>query len=208
VPQDTAPASPAGHFVCNMCTELCAQQYRHSAHADTCVDCHTISTAASQPRFTCPKCGRWLPMAAQSPVTAGICRACNPPQQPLGLVDEDPKKVAHIQGWQEDGYNPKMHFHIEFWCPMCFDGTGTDDEMLVVNFEHDYAVGVGPENSRSAVCHLCKHAFVVSTSDILYAKQKVRNLKRLNYVRQKLYPCDYTHTPKFCEVLCSANPSA
>ena len=195
---------PAGPFVCSMCTEVCPEESRQSAHADTCVDCHTISTAASQPRFTCPKCGSW----AQSPLTVGICRACNPPQQPLGLVDEDKTKLAHIQGWQEDGYNGKMHFFLEFWCPLCFDPNGTEDEKLVVNFDHDYAVGVGTEKSRPVVCKLCKHAFVVSTSDICYAKQKIRNLKRLNYVRQKMYPCDYSHSPMFCEVLSCANPLA
>jgi len=107
--------------------------------------------------------------------------------------------MAWIQGWQDDGTDIKMHFFLEFWC-LCFDTTGAADEMLVVYFAYQYSINVGTDKSRSAVCKKCKHAFVVGGDDILYARQKIRNLKRLNYVRQKLYPCGYTHAPRFCEV--------
>ena len=114
----------------------------------------------------------------------------------MGLVDIDKTKMAWIQGWQDDGTD-QMHFYIEFWCPLCYDNT--DDEKLVVYFDYQYSANVGTSKSRSAVCKKCKHAFVILGNDILYARQKVRNLKRLNYVRQKLYPCQYAHSPAFCE---------
>ena len=132
-----------------------------------------------------------------------MCRACRPPQQPLGIVDVDPKHMATIKGWEDDK-TLKKHFYIDFWCPLCFDSTKWRDESMTVNFDYEYDAGVGSDVSRSAVCPQCKHAFVVSSGDIMYARQKVRNVKKMSYVNQKLYPCLYTHTPQFCQVPCEA----
>ena len=66
--------------------------------------------------------------------------------QPMGLVDVDKTKMAWIQGWQDDG-TEKMHFFLEFWCPLCFDNT--DDEKLVVYFAYQYRENVGTDKSRS-----------------------------------------------------------
>ena len=113
--------------------------------------------------------------------------------QPTGEIDVDPKHVAWINGCLDDSTN-LMTFWFEFWCPL-----GFWDSQLHVPFGHDYA-GVGPEEIRSAMCPKCKHCFVVSPSDVCYARETVRRIKNLTKcVRRKVYPCKYVHTHNLCE---------
>ena len=79
----------------------------------------------------------------------------------------------------------------EFECPLC---------QLHVPFGHDYAEGVGPDETRSAMCPKCNHCFAVSPSDVCYARETVRRIKNLTKsVRRKVHPCKYAHTQNLCQ---------
>ena len=117
----------------------------------------------------------------------------------------DPHLLAWVNGCK-DKETGEYGFWVEFYCPLCPRHAVTNQMKVPIQIQYD--AGVGPDKSRSDVCPNCKHCFVVSTGDILYAREQVRELKKFRVVLlQKFYPCQYTHTPELCHVAPCNNPA-